>query len=149
MFSDGQFINVQGEGPFTIIGNSIYDNVNGYIPEVFVAGTAVYGEVSSNSITVPNSASRPFVNVDGSTYNGMNVHDNACWDGSMNPKVCADNLFTVSSGSPYPALPSAGSYLPGQEVTVVDASTATPGTCVGGGSIWVKAITNGSTWTCQ
>jgi hypothetical protein len=51
--------------------------------------------------------------------------------------------FTVST------LPSASSLPAGTQVVVSDASTFTPGTCTGGGSDYMIAITSGSAWSCH
>jgi hypothetical protein len=52
-------------------------------------------------------------------------------------------VYTVST------LPSASSAPAGTQVTVSDAATFTPGTCTGGGSDYMIAITNGSSWSCH
>lgn len=51
--------------------------------------------------------------------------------------------FTVST------LPSASTAGAGAMVRVSDASTFTVGTCTGGGSDFMIAISNGSTWSCH
>ena len=56
--------------------------------------------------------------------------------------------FTVSSGTGFPALPAA-SLFAGATVIVTDATSFTPGACVGGGSDTMLAVSDGSTWTCH
>lgn len=51
--------------------------------------------------------------------------------------------FTVST------LPSASTSGVGAQVTISDATTFTPGTCTGGGSDYMIAISNGTTWSCH
>lgn len=46
-------------------------------------------------------------------------------------------------------LPSAVTAAAGAQVTVTDATTFTPGTCTGGGSDFMIAISNGTTWSCH
>lgn len=46
-------------------------------------------------------------------------------------------------------LPTAASAQAGAQVTVTDATTFTPGACVGGGSDFMIAISNGTTWSCH
>jgi hypothetical protein len=55
----------------------------------------------------------------------------------------AVSIFTVST------LPAASNYVAGQWVEVSDATSFTPGTCTGGGSDYMIAISNGSTWSCH
>ena len=56
----------------------------------------------------------------------------------LTPKV-----YTVST------LPSASSVLAGTQLEVSDATTFTPGTCTGGGSDYMIAVSNGSSWSCH
>jgi len=51
--------------------------------------------------------------------------------------------FTISG------LPSASTAGAGAMVVVTDATTFTPGTCTGGGSDYMIAVSNGSTWSCH
>jgi hypothetical protein len=51
--------------------------------------------------------------------------------------------YTVS------ALPSASIWGVGAQVTVSDATTFTPGTCTGGGSDTMIAVSSGSAWSCH
>jgi hypothetical protein len=106
-------------------------------------------------------------NVSGSTYTGLII----ALKGATSVSQTADLLqFKSSSGTllgkvgpagdaKYPSLhaavytvstlPSASSLTAGTQVTVSDASSFTPGTCTGGGSDYMIAITNGSTWSCH
>ena len=52
-------------------------------------------------------------------------------------------IWTVST------LPSASTVQKGATFTVKDATTFTPGTCTGGGSDYMLAVSNGSTWSCH
>jgi hypothetical protein len=53
------------------------------------------------------------------------------------------NIYTIAT------LPSAATAGAGTQVTVSDATTFTPGTCTGGGSDYMIAISNGTTWSCH
>jgi hypothetical protein len=53
------------------------------------------------------------------------------------------NQYTVAT------LPTASTLSSGTAVLVTDASSFTPGTCTGGGSDIMLAITNGSSWSCH
>ena len=57
-------------------------------------------------------------------------------------------LYTVSSGSGHPALPSA-STVPNATAIVTDASTFSVGTCTGGGSDTMIAVSDGTAWSCH
>lgn len=65
-----------------------------------------------------------------------------------NPQLALP-LYTVSSGTGNPALPSASSVPTGTYVGVTDATSFTIGTCTGGGTDFVIAVSNGSAWVCQ
>jgi hypothetical protein len=52
-------------------------------------------------------------------------------------------VYTVST------LPSASTLGAGAQVTVSDATTFTPGTCTGGGSDYMLAVSNGTSWSCH
>lgn len=57
-------------------------------------------------------------------------------------------LYTVSSGTGYPALPSASSVALGTQVGITDCTSYTPGAlCTGGGSDFMVGISNGAAWT--
>lgn len=55
----------------------------------------------------------------------------------------AAGAFTVS------ALPSASSYGARATVIVTDSSTYTPGTCTGGGTKFMIAVSDGTNWSCH
>lgn len=51
--------------------------------------------------------------------------------------------YTVST------LPTASTVIAGTQIVVTDATSFTPGTCTGGGSDPMIAVSNGSTWSCH
>jgi hypothetical protein len=57
--------------------------------------------------------------------------------------IAVNLMYTVST------LPAASSLAAGTQLTVSDATSFTPGTCTGGGSDYMIAITNGSSWSCH
>jgi hypothetical protein len=57
--------------------------------------------------------------------------------------MLATTVYTVAS------LPSASTLQPGTQVVISDASTFTPGTCTGGGSDYMIAVTSGTAWSCH
>lgn len=67
------------------------------------------------------------------------------------PRVNAPFTATSLGTSVYTVatLPSASSLPAGKQVVVSDATTFTPGTCTGGGSDYMIAVTNGTTWSCH
>jgi hypothetical protein len=83
-------------------------------------------------------------------YGDSTLHGLKCsFDGSSyTPLGSLPGLYTVSSGTGHPALPSASSY-PGATAIVVDAATFSVGTCTGGGSDTMIAVSNGSAWSCH
>lgn len=68
-----------------------------------------------------------------------NIYANGIMQGSFGKTA----TYTVSG------LPSAASVGAGTFAIVTDASTATIGTCTGGGSTVMLAVSNGTTWTCH
>jgi hypothetical protein len=62
---------------------------------------------------------------------------------TVNAGALQSKVYTVST------LPSASSLTAGTQVTVSDSTNFTPGTCTGGGSDYMIAITNGSLWSCH
>jgi hypothetical protein len=71
------------------------------------------------------------------------LHSGTTGGASFSVPAIGTILYNVGS------LPSAASLPLGTQVTVKDATTFTPGTCTGGGSDYMIAITNGSTWSCH
>lgn len=68
--------------------------------------------------------------------------------GAVNATSIATSLYTVSSGTGHPALPAASSVAAGTTLTVTDSTSISPGTCVGGSTHWVQAISDGTNWNC-
>lgn len=60
----------------------------------------------------------------------------------------SDGIFTVVTTT-VAALPTPGNAGAGSIYVVTDAASATIGTCSGGGSTTMLAVSNGSTWTCH
>lgn len=58
-------------------------------------------------------------------------------------QAVSPKIYTVAT------LPSASTMGAGAQVTVSDASTFNVGTCTGGGSDYMTAISNGTTWSCH
>ena len=65
--------------------------------------------------------------------------------GQSNLRYLSIALAPVAVGS----LGSAATAGAGAQKIVSDSLTATPGTCVGGGSAYMIALSNGSTWSCR
>ncbi len=61
----------------------------------------------------------------------------------QNPATLQPQVYTVST------LPSASSLAAGTQVVVTDATTFTVGTCIGGGSDTMIAVSNGTSWSCH
>lgn len=79
------------------------------------------------------------------TVNSSPLGAIACFDANDNTTNvgCRLSSYTVST------LPSASSAGVGTAVVVTDATTFTVGTCTGGGSDTMIAVSNGSTWSCH
>jgi hypothetical protein len=61
----------------------------------------------------------------------------------QNPATLQPQVYTVST------LPSASSVAAGTQVVITDATTFTVGTCTGGGSDTMIAVSNGTSWSCH
>jgi hypothetical protein len=133
-----------GDSPFAVSGANV--NLNGSY--VLHAGQ-VLNDISLRSCSNPTYKNNDGsgTTADGSWFylcgfggtqaahvNGANLF----WDMPVTPKV-----YTVST------LPSAATAGAGAMVQVSDATSFTPGTCTGGGSDYMLAVSNGSTWSCH
>lgn len=64
-------------------------------------------------------------------------------NGAIKSTSIKTSTYTVST------LPAATSLAAGTQVVVTDATSFTPGTCTGGGSDYMIAVTNGTAWSCH
>jgi hypothetical protein len=127
-------------------------------------GTATSGtNYSSGNITLSGSyynstahlSNWVITNQIGAGTNPVTALNFACSTGSTGQ--CQANFsnsvlgaqIIKTTGYTVAALPSASTSGAGAQVTVTDATTFTPGTCTGGGSDYMIAISNGSTWSCH
>jgi hypothetical protein len=120
-------------GDIHILGNTI-----GNITEPFGGGHQLYGI----KVAAVNVGALQIIGNDlGGNITGPinNANTNPYSIVSEN----APNFYTVGS------LPTASLWGAGAKVMVVDASAFTVGTCVGGGSDPMTAISNGTTWSCH
>ncbi len=99
--------------------------------------TADCGTPPCNVAVTDSSGNSPGYNSRTAQFDNINV------GGALTAAALQSKLYTVST------LPAASSLAAGTQLTVSDDTSYTPGSCTGGGSDYMIAITNGSSWSCH
>ncbi len=161
--SAGQIVNYQGVSPF-FLDETMYDmqtaNTSYHWINEALGNNQANGLSGAWRLRDSKSGYSPF---------GAGYNDVACVGGNMDNGLGYDcNLYSQRSGTfrttiqnglnvdvvkinnyTVATLPSATTSGLGAQVIVTDSTTFTPGTCTGGGSDTMIAVSNGSVWTCH
>lgn len=124
---------------------------NASINGVYVVGLGSAKVVTQNNVTGQVNNQSLSVTPFFTNTNGSNI---APWT-SLDYNLSSNglNILFTAALSPQPftvaTLPSAATAFAGTTLIVTDSATFTPGTCTGGGSDYMLAVSNGTTWTCH
>lgn len=129
-YSHGGGIQVASGGVVTLTGTTVSSTSTG-ATTITNSGT-IYDD-GGNTFTATSSATLLSGNAPVSQFSYTGT-----FSGGLNTHV-----YTVS------ALPAASSVAAGLQFIVSDATSFTPGTCTGGGSDYMIAVSNGTTWSCH